>query len=142
MKKMILTLLTVAGIGMSSLVFAQTIAVNDKESNIDIKTAPVFQLETKDQERSEASRGLVVTKKFSRRLPLYYGQVVTSEQREKIYQIQQSYFGLIEFLTLRIEKLMAERDTQIEAILTPEQKEKVETLKKEAAEKREAARKK
>jgi hypothetical protein len=140
MKKMILILLTVAGIGMSSLISAQTIT--DNEPIIDIKTAPVFHLETKDQENSEASRGLIVTKKFSRRLPLYYGQVVTSEQREKIYQIQQSYFGLIEFLTLRIEKLAAERDTQIEAILTPDQKEKIETLKKEAAEKREAARKK
>jgi Spy/CpxP family protein refolding chaperone len=137
MKKTILTLLTFAGIGTLSLLYAQTnTAANENESATAAQTASVFQLETKDQESSAASRGLTVTKKFSRRLPQHYGSVATSEQREKIYKIQQSYFGLIELLTLRIEKLVAERDSQIEAVLTQEQKEKVEALKKNSAGKR------
>ncbi|MDR1385854.1 MAG: DUF2589 domain-containing protein [Planctomycetaceae bacterium] len=140
MKKLFLTFLAVAGIGMSSMLYAQTQTGND--STTDAKVAPVFQLETKDQENSEASRGLIVTKKFSRRLPQYYSNVTTAEQKEKIYKIQQSYFGLIELLALRIEKLTAERDAQIEAVLMPEQKEKVESQKKAASEKRSSARSK
>jgi Spy/CpxP family protein refolding chaperone len=143
MKRQFLTMFAVALLGSTSLLYAQTSDETKSEEPAKTTTsataaktdaaaidAPLFQLETKDQADNETFRGLTVTKKFSRRLPVYYGQLVSAVQKEEIYKIQQSYFGLIELLKLRIEKLEAERDAQIEAVLKPEQKEKLETLKK------------
>ena len=92
-----------------------------------------FQLEIKDQAASEGFRGLKVTKRFQRRLPNFYNQVISESQTDKIYEIQSTYFESIEMLTLRLERLTAERNALIEAVLTDEQKEKVETLRKDSA---------
>lgn len=73
------------------------------------------------------------------RLPNYYRQVVTLEQRDKIYAIQQSYSAQLEALEKQIAELEAKRDAEIEAVLTPEQREKVKTLVQEAQKRREAA---
>jgi len=104
------------------------------------KFDPFFQQEIKDQVVSEMFRGLKVTKRFLRRLPNFYGQVVSDAQRDKIYEIQSAYFEPIEMLTLRLERLTAERDAQIEAVLSDEQKEKVEALNKDSLARRAATR--
>lgn len=78
--------------------------------------------------------------KFRPRLPNYYAQVVTEEQRQKIYDIQRKYFSKIEALRRQLEALIAERDKEIEAVLTSEQKAKIEQLRKEGAERRAARR--
>ncbi|MCL2118801.1 MAG: hypothetical protein FWH27_10290 [Planctomycetaceae bacterium] len=99
------------------------------------KYGQFYQLELKDQV-GEMFRDLKVIKRFARRLPNFYSQVVSSAQREKVYEIQAAYFEPIEMLTLRLERLVAERDAQIEAVLTADQKAKVETLTKESAARR------
>ena len=104
------------------------------------KFDPFFQQEIKDQVVSEMFRGLKFTKRFLRRLPNFYGQVVSDAQRDKIYEIQSAYFEPIEMLTLRLERLTAERDAQIEAVLSDEQKEKVEALNKDSLARRAATR--
>jgi hypothetical protein len=73
---------------------------------------------------------------FRPRLPNFYAQVVTAEQRQKIYDIQRKYFDKIEALRKQLEALIAQRDAEIEAVLTPEQKAKIEQLRKEASERR------
>ena len=100
------------------------------------KYGPFYRLEIKDQAAGEGFRGMKVTKRFTRRLPNFYSQVVSDAQRDKIYAIQADYFEPIEMLTLRLDRLRAERDAQIEAILTADQKTKIEALNKESNERR------
>jgi len=66
------------------------------------------------------------------RLPNYYRQVVTLEQREEIYKIQKSYAAQIEPLEMQIAALEMKRDQEVEAVLSAEQLEKVKALVAEA----------
>jgi hypothetical protein len=104
------------------------------------KYGPVYQLEIKDQAAGEGFRNLKITKRFARRLPNFYGEVISDAQRDKVYEIQADYFEPIEMLTLRLERLTAERNAQIEAILSADQKAKVEKLTKESNARRTATR--
>jgi len=63
------------------------------------------------------------------RLPPYFGAVVTAEQRESIYAIQAEYDPKISQLRKEIEALTKARDEKIFALLTAEQKKKIEELK-------------
>jgi hypothetical protein len=71
------------------------------------------------------------------RLPAYYAPVVTEEQREKIYQIQEEYRPKIAALNAQLKALKKEQDDKIAALLTPAQKKQVAeaaaTAKKEPA---------
>ena len=71
-------------------------------------------------------------KKPGGRLPAYYNEVVDQQQREKIYAIQQECKPQIDALKAQLAALMKERDEKIAAVLTPEQKKKVEQLRQEA----------
>jgi S-adenosylmethionine:diacylglycerol 3-amino-3-carboxypropyl transferase len=79
------------------------------------------------QERPErqrrASRG---------RLPAYFRQVVTEQQREEIYSIQAKYREQIEALEKQLQEVNAQQDTEIEGVLTAEQLEQVNALREEA----------
>ena len=59
------------------------------------------------------------------RLPAHYDQVVTDEQREKIYDIQGEYKPKIDALDAQLKALRAERDEKIAALLSAEQKKMV-----------------
>ena len=72
----------------------------------------------------------------SRRLPAHYKDVVSQAQREAIYRVQAEYGAKIAELKTRLSKLQAERKAKIEALLTPEQKQKIAQLKAAAAAKR------
>jgi len=72
------------------------------------------------------------------RLPPYYKDVVDDKQRDKIYAIQAEYADRIERLKQQLEALEAERDGRIEAVLTPQQKAKVEAARNEAKAKKAA----
>ena len=63
--------------------------------------------------------------KVKGRLPAYYGKVVSEEQRERIYAIQLKYDSQIETLTEQLETLRKQRDSEVEAVLTAEQKTQV-----------------
>lgn len=90
-----------------------------------------------------AMRDVLVEKEFYRRLPNYYGEVVTSDQRETIYRIQEDYFQAMEMLRLRMSLLKMERDLRILEVLNERQQQEVARLealadKKKASKKQEA----
>jgi len=73
---------------------------------------------------------------FRPRLPMYYAKVVDEKQRQKIYDIQRKYHPQIADLQKQLEKLIAQRDAEIEAVLTPQQKAEIEKLRQEASQRR------
>lgn len=88
-----------------------------------------------------------VAKKPRGRLPQYYGQVgISSEQRQKIYDVQAVYVKQIAELQKQIDALVKKRDGEVAAVLTSEQKEKLDELlaaaKKRAEERRSKSKKK
>jgi Spy/CpxP family protein refolding chaperone len=76
--------------------------------------------------------------KRSRRLPANYAPVVTEEQREKIFKIQEEYQAKIAPLETQLKELRKERDDKIAAVLTAEQKKKIEEAAAKAKEKKAA----
>jgi Spy/CpxP family protein refolding chaperone len=73
------------------------------------------------------------------RLPRYYSQVVTEEQRASIYDLQGEYAPRIEKLEAQLAALEEERDTKIAEVLSPEQRQQVDDLEAAARAKRRAA---
>jgi hypothetical protein len=70
------------------------------------------------------------------RLPAYYKDVVDMNQKEEIYKLQEDYANKIAPLQEQIKKLIAQRDTAIEKVLSPEQLTKLNKIREEAAAKR------
>lgn len=66
------------------------------------------------------------------RLPNFYRFVVTPDQREKIYTIQQSYASRIEKLEQELAKLKSQQNKEVEAVLSEEQLERVKAMLEEA----------
>ena len=61
-----------------------------------------------------------------RHLPARYASVVDEKQREEIYKIQEEYQPKIQALQEQLKALKKERDEKISAVLTAEQKKRVE----------------
>ena len=59
------------------------------------------------------------------RLPPHYAQVITEEQRGKIYKIDDEYQPKIEAPQKQLDTLRKERDEKISALLTAEQKKQI-----------------
>jgi len=70
------------------------------------------------------------------RLPAFYGRVVSGDQKDKIYAIQQSYEPKIADLQAQLKALTDKRDAEIAAVLTADQKTKVDQLSADAKAKR------
>lgn len=84
-----------------------------------------------------------VTKKPSGRLPAQYGKLgLSTEQRTKIYEIQADYKKQIGDLQKQIDALKGKQTSDIQAILTPDQKKKLDELLAAAKKATEARRKK
>lgn len=75
-------------------------------------------------------------KRITRRLPPYYGEVVTQEQREKIYAIQAKIAEQVFRLREQLETLESQQKTEIEGVLTAEQRQQVIKLAEDAKAKR------
>ena len=75
-------------------------------------------------------------KKFKGRLPAYYGDIVTQEQREKIYQIQSLFAKQKETLEAQLNALKEKEEQEIENVLSAPQKAKLKQVQEEAAAKR------
>lgn len=109
------------------IVFSFTAAVIAQDTE-DTSTPSVsderLSLEAKEKE-NPASKDLKLEKEIKPRLPNGFAPVVDAAQREKIYTIQKEYNELIALLELRIKLLKQERDTKIDAVLTPSQLERV-----------------
>jgi flagellar basal body-associated protein FliL len=67
-------------------------------------------------------------KQSANRLPAHYGQVVDDTQRKVIYKIQADYKARIDALQAELDNLIAERDAQIRAVLSPQQAQALDTL--------------
>ena len=65
-------------------------------------------------------------------LPAYYDDLVNGEQRDRIYAIQKEHGAEIRKLNAALNEAKAKRDAAIEAVLRPEQKEKLAKLQAEA----------
>src|SRR5262245_49232926 len=78
----------------------------------------------------------VAKPKFKGRLPAHYGDIVTESQRVQIYAVQEKYAAQIDALKAQLEVLEIKRDKEVEAVLGPEQKEKLKKAQKTAAEQR------
>ena len=75
-------------------------------------------------------------KKFRGRLPAYFSTVVSSEQRQKVYEIQVTYFERIAALEKQILELRAKQDQEVDAILSAEQLAEIKKLRAAATAKR------
>ena len=60
------------------------------------------------------------------RLPKYYTNVVTEKQREEIYKIQEEYRPKIDAAKAQLQALTKEQNEKISAVLTADQKKKIE----------------
>lgn len=90
-----------------------------------------FTLERENFERSENVRAELEEAKFKRRLPNGFGALGIDEaQRAEIYRIQEEYHAVLTPLYQRADRLRAERDEQIRAVLTDAQKEAFGARKK------------
>lgn len=63
------------------------------------------------------------------RLPAYYKDVVTPAQKESIYALQAKYGEQIRKLAEEMKAVTAQRDQEIEALLSADQKSKVNALR-------------
>lgn len=63
------------------------------------------------------------------RLPAHYKDVVSPDQRAKIYEIQEKYAEQIEEVLAQLDQVRKQQTEEIEAVLTAEQKQKVAELK-------------
>jgi hypothetical protein len=79
----------------------------------------------------------VSAKKFHGRLPAYYTQVVDDKQRQEIYAIQEQYHAKISALKAQLEAVTNERDDRIAAVLTAQQRKKIDSLRAAGKQKRE-----
>ncbi len=67
-------------------------------------------------------------KTFSRRIPNYWNTLkLTKRQKNAIYALQLEYFTEIAQLQARIERLEAERDARYREVLTPKQRETLDS---------------
>lgn len=98
--------------------------------------AAIAKTEAKTAEAKPAAEGKAGEEKKARavgkRVPNYYATVVTAEQKEKIYAIQDEYEPQMAKLKAELTALDAKRDAAIESLLSAEQKAQVAKLKEEA----------
>ncbi len=98
---------------------------------------------TTGQDKEAAAKPAAAKKaeKFRGRLPNFYRQVVNQKQRQTIYKIQAEYAPKIADLKAQLDALTKERDQRVAAVLTPEQRKRVEDFKAAAKAKREQKKK-
>jgi hypothetical protein len=75
-------------------------------------------------------------KKAKGRLPAYFADIVTEEQRTAIYKIQEGYKKQLDDLQAQLTALREKEMAEIEGVLDAEQKAKLEKARADAAGKR------
>jgi hypothetical protein len=103
------------------------------EAGANRSAAPEAKAATSQRAAAPAKK---VAKKPAGRLPIYYADIVTDAQRLEIYAIQAGYAVKLRALTEQVKAIQAQQNTEIEALLTAEQKEKLYQTKEAAAAKR------
>ena len=87
-------------------------------------------------EKSESTEGKAKKSPVDYRgpLPLYYVKVASPDQKEKIYAVQEKYDEQLRSLMTQVKALQAQRDKEIDALLSPDQLKRLEEIRAEAAE--------
>lgn len=85
----------------------------------------------------DAAKKEATVKKAAGRLPTYFAAVVSQKQRESIYKLQADYEAQLEKLQAQLEALIADRDREVDAVLSAEQLAEVTKKRDEAKKKRE-----
>ncbi len=93
----------------------------------------------KSTDKKAAGKKPSPRKKPRGRLPAYYDRVVSLEQRAKIYAIQRRHAPQIKKLQQELRELTKNRNAEVQAVLTAEQREKVAALAAAAKAKRKKA---
>lgn len=88
------------------------------------------------QEKQAGTKKTEKAEKAKRRLPSYYADVVSEEQREKIYNIQEKYAKELKALNEQLLAVTKKQNDEIEAVLTAEQKEKIDLARANTAAKK------
>lgn len=65
-------------------------------------------------------------------LPFYYAKVVSPDQKEKIYAVQEKYQEQLKPLMAKIREIETARNKEIDALLTPDQLKRIEEIRAEA----------
>lgn len=87
-------------------------------------------------DESDAASNTDAKKKPRGRLPVFYSQVVSGDQREKIYQIQAKYAPEMDELVEKLVELRNQMQEEVQGVLTPEQLARIEELREEAKKRR------
>ncbi len=91
---------------------------------------------TKGAPAKEAAAEKKEDKKPVNRLPANYGKLgLTDAQRDKVYAINDKYEPQLDALEEQLKTLRAKRTTEIEAVLTPEQKKALKDITDDAKDK-------
>lgn len=72
------------------------------------------------------------------RLPNYYAQVASGQQREQLREVMKDYAPQIQAKREELQALIAKRDAALDELLTAEQREELKKLRAEAAQRRKA----
>lgn len=88
------------------------------------------------QEKEKEPAKTRKAERAKRRLPNFYSDIVTDEQRKKIYEIQEKYEKQLNDLNEQLLALTKKQSDEIEAVLSDEQKSRIEEARTAAAGKR------
>jgi hypothetical protein len=88
------------------------------------------------QDKAKKAEKTEKTDKPKGKLPPYYADVVSETQRDKIYAIQAKYADQIKELNEQLAAVEKKQNDEIVAVLTAEQKAKIDAAREEAAAKK------
>lgn len=94
-----------------------------------------------DAKKADPKAKAGAKQKAKGRLPAYYRDVVTDEQRDQVYAIQAKYAKQLEDLQGQLDAVKAKQNEEIEALLSAEQKEKLAKVREEADAKKKSSKK-
>ncbi len=84
------------------------------------------------QSEETSDKGEATPKKSKGRLPVFYSQVVSGDQRDEIYAIQAKYASEMDALVDQLVALRNQQQEEIKAVLTPKQVARLKQLREEA----------
>ena len=115
----------VAAIAALAVMLALAVPSIRAEEEDPVKERSATETATEKLAKSQARRA-------KGRLPAYFGQVVTGEQRGNIYTIQAKYRPRIRVLMAELKRLRDEQREEVRAVLTSDQREQITTLQAKA----------
>ena len=135
-----------AGLAIAPLAVAQetktekTKAAKTESPATKAETPPKAASNPAKEASAKAAPGKAAPGKAKGRLPPQYGKLnLTDAQRDQIYAIQGRFKEQIEQLEKQLKEAQAKEDTEIEGVLTAEQKTQLDALLEAAQQKKAAA---